>query len=79
MDGFRYPIGHFSHEVEVSESQRHAWIEDMAQALRTFAGRSRASQRNSWTRRTRDSGWTVRQVVHHLPDSHMNSYVRGSR
>lgn len=24
----------------------------------------------------RDGGWTVRQVVHHVPDSHMNSYIR---
>lgn len=56
--------------------ERAAWIRQMADApaaLRSaVAGLSDAQLDTPY----REGGWTVRQVVHHLPDSHLNAYVR---
>lgn len=73
----RYPVGRFrSPEGEVSTGQRDQWVEDVA-ALPT---RLRAALEELGADRLdatyRPGGWTVRQVVHHLPDSHVNAYIR---
>jgi hypothetical protein len=75
-DLLRYPIGRY-------DSSREASAEALEQALRdleALPGQLRQavqgfsdSQLNT---PYRAGGWTVRQVVHHLADSHMNSYIR---
>lgn len=76
MTDLRYPIGKFSFPQTVSRSERKQWIDDLAAApthLRAaVAGLTEAQLDTPY----RPGGWTVRQVVHHLPDSHLNSYVR---
>lgn len=76
MTDLRYPIGKFSYEGEAGGPQRHDWIEaiDAApSALRAaIAGLTPAQLDTPY----REGGWTVRQVVHHVPDSHLNAYVR---
>lgn len=72
----RYPIGRFQITADVTEAQRRAWIDDIAAApgavRRIVAGLSDEQLDTPY----RAGGWTARQVVHHLADSHMNSYVR---
>jgi DinB superfamily len=72
----RYPIGKFTWAPGNTPEQRAAAIEDIAaapQKLRSaVAGLSVAQLDTPY----REGGWTVRQVVHHVADSHMNSYVR---
>jgi hypothetical protein len=72
----QYPIGKFQRPEKLSEEQRHASIASLAEhpaRLRAaVAGLTDAQLETPY----RPGGWTVRQVVHHLPDSHMNSYVR---
>jgi hypothetical protein len=74
-DDFRYPAGRFT-PVTPSDDVRHAAIEDIAalpQRMRdAVAGLNEAQLDTPY----RDGGWTVRQVVHHVPDSHLNAYVR---
>ena len=76
MSDLRFPIGKFHYEGLPSEAQRQAFIGDIANtpsALRAaVAGLSQQRLDTAY----REGGWTVRQVVHHLPDSHMNAYVR---
>jgi hypothetical protein len=76
MSDPRYPIGKFTFEVPPTETQRNNYIEDIEKApaeLRTaIKGLSKAQIETPY----RDGGWTVRQVVHHVPDSHLNAYVR---
>jgi uncharacterized damage-inducible protein DinB len=76
MVDLRYPIGKFSFPESTTPEQRREWIREIAEAparLRAaVAGLSEAQLDTPY----RPGGWTVRQVVHHLPDSHMNSYVR---
>lgn len=72
----RYPIGRYQPLEKLSEENRKqliAKIEETPKKLRAaVAGLSREQLDTPY----RDGGWTVRQVVHHMPDSHMNSYVR---
>lgn len=76
QDDLRYPIGTFSPPTAGTPSVRAAGIE----ILRKLPERLRAavSGLNDFQRDTpyREGGWTVRQVVHHLADSHANSYIR---
>ena len=72
----RYPIGEFSAPPEIARDQVDAWIDDIAtlpaDVRRTVAPLTDAKLDTPY----RPDGWTVRQVVHHLPDSHMNSLIR---
>ena len=76
LDDPRFPIGRFSPPASSLPGVRAAHI----QTLRLLPGRLRAAVAglNDAQLDTpyRDGGWTVRQVVHHVPDSHMNCYVR---
>ena len=72
----RYPIGKFSFDGDVSDAARAARIADIEAAprlLREAVGGMSARQLDT---PYREGGWTVRQVVHHVPDSHLNAYVR---
>lgn len=72
----RYPIGRFSPPVQITEGQRRGWIEQVA-SLPVDLRRAVADLNDAQLSQPyREGGWTVRQVVHHLADSHMNSYVR---
>jgi hypothetical protein len=75
-DDLRYPVGRFQFNGDISPSAREGRIEEIAVApvhLRVaVAGLSAAQLGTPY----RPNGWTVRQVVHHLPDSHLNAYTR---
>jgi len=76
MDEARYPIGAFRFEGKADGSLREQWIDEIAAApghLRSAVARLTPGQLDT---RYRENGWTVRQVVHHLPDSHLNAYTR---
>src|SRR5579864_6299614 len=72
----RYPVGKFKFPDAVSTADRTKFIEQIAQTparLReAVAGLSDEQLETPY----RPDGWTVRQVVHHVPDSHLNSYCR---
>ena len=76
MTDLRYPIGRFSLEGEATCDRVAAWIDDIA-ALPADVRRAVSPLTDSQLDTPyRPGGWTVRQVVHHLADSHMNSYIR---
>jgi hypothetical protein len=77
----QYPIGKFAWNrtgegLLASEAERQEWLADIeelpARLRAAVAGLTEAQLDTPY----RPGGWTVRQVVHHLADSHMNSYVR---
>jgi len=76
MNDPRYPIGTFSFIGPTDEVQRRQLIDSIAQA--PVALRSAVAGLNPQQIETpyREGGWTVRQVVHHVPESHMNAYIR---
>jgi len=72
----QYPVGRFEFPREVSSEDRARFIQEIADTpanLRAAVAGLSAEQLDT---PYRPGGWTVRQVVHHVPDSHMNSYVR---
>jgi hypothetical protein len=72
----RYPVGRFDRPKVVSAADRERMIAD----LETLPGKMRAAVAGLADAQLdtpyRDGGWTARQVVHHVPDSHMNAYCR---
>lgn len=72
----RYPIGEFRKPATVTAGDRDRFIRDIAEA--PSALRAAVSDLNEVKLDTayRPGGWTIRQVAHHLPDSHLNAYVR---
>ena len=72
----RYPIGEFSPPRDIQRDRIDAWIDDIA-ALPTDLRRTVAPLSDvQLDTPYRPGGWTVRQLVHHLPDSHLNSLIR---
>ena len=75
-EDLRFPIGKFQVPSEVSAADRRLFIDQVKAA----PGRIRAAvagiDHAQLDTPYRPGGWTVRQVVHHLPDSHLNSYIR---
>jgi hypothetical protein len=76
MENLKYPVGRFVFDTDVTPDKRRGWIHDIADlpvtARQATAGLSPSQLDTPY----RDGGWTVRQVVHHLADSHMNSFTR---
>jgi hypothetical protein len=72
----RYPIGQFKWTGFQSANQRLSAIQDIAEAPSKMRGAVAGLTNVQLDTPYRDGGWTVRQVVHHVPDSHMNSYIR---
>lgn len=72
----RYPIGKFNRVTSLTAAERATCIEQVAAAPAQFrkavAGLTPAQLDTPY----REGGWTVRQVAHHVPDSHMNAYLR---
>lgn len=73
MHDLRYPVGRFDPSAEVPRADLIDSIEAAPARLRAaVAGLTDEQLETPY----REGGWTVRQVVHHIPDSHINSYIR---
>ena len=72
----RYPVGKFERRDSLTPDERTKMIAEVAEAparMRKAIGGLTESQLDT---PYREGGWTVRQVVHHVPDSHVNAYTR---
>jgi len=72
----RYPIGRYSPPQEVTLALRQQAISTIAEAPAKLRAAVKGLSEDQLNTPYRDGGWTVRQVAHHVPDSHMNAYVR---
>ena len=72
----RYPIGKYRRPGELTTAQRLEFISAIDQTPQRLASALKNLSAGQLETPYRPGGWTVRQVVHHLPDSHMNAYVR---
>jgi DinB family protein len=71
-----YPIGPCEYPEVVSPELRQRHIDEIAAAPARFRDAVRGLNDSQLDTPYRAGGWTVRQVVHHFADSHMNAYVR---
>jgi hypothetical protein len=72
----RFPIGRFHYEAPPSEQQKQSFLDEIAQTPAKLRIAVKGLSEKQLDTPYRPEGWTVRQVVHHVPDSHLNSYVR---
>lgn len=76
MKNLQYPIGKFERVDKASDEQRAEWIKQIEETPTELRSAVEGLSAEQLDTPYRPGGWTVRQVVHHLPDSHMNSYIR---
>ena len=72
----RYPVGKFAYTGKLSNSEREALIDQIGAAPDKLRAAVKGLDDGQLDTPYRPDGWTVRQVVHHVPESHMNSYIR---
>jgi hypothetical protein len=72
----RYPIGKFRPPESISAEDRARYIEIVAAAPARFREAVSGLSAAQFDTPYREGGWTIRQVVHHVPESHMNAYIR---
>jgi len=76
MNDPRYPIGKFERRDALTSAERRQMIDDIAEVparmREAVSGLTPAQLHAPY----REGGWTLRQVVHHVPDSHLNAYIR---
>ena len=71
-----YPIGKYDHKESLTSFEREAAIAQIAATPKHLRDAVAGLSYQQFDTPYRPGGWTVRQVVHHVPDSHLNSYVR---
>ncbi len=76
MTDLRFPIGRFQFEEAISPQGRDRCIGEIERAPAEVRAAVAGLSPEQLDTPYRPGGWTVRQVVHHLPDSHLNNYVR---
>ena len=76
MSDLRFPIGKFSYGGPPNEQQKSTLLDDIAQTPANLRAAVKGLSDTQLDTPYRPDGWTVRQVVHHVPDSHLNSYLR---
>lgn len=76
MTDYRYPIGQFRVPEQVTSQDLQSAVDDIAALPSELRAATTDLKQEEVETPYRPGGWTVRQVVHHVADSHMNSYVR---
>lgn len=76
MSDPRYPIGKYAHAGPLSAEQRAAAIEAIENAPLALRKAVRGLGEEQLATPYREGGWTIRQLVHHVADSHVNAYCR---
>ncbi len=76
MTDLRFPIGKFRFDGPLTKDQSQKALDDIANTPANLRAAVKGLTDAQLDTPYRPGGWTVRQVVHHVPDSHLNSYVR---
>jgi uncharacterized damage-inducible protein DinB len=76
MIDLRYPIGPFTVLGDITPAHREGWITEIGEAPAQLRAAVHGLTETQFDTPYRPEGWTVRQVVHHVPDSHLNAYLR---
>jgi uncharacterized damage-inducible protein DinB len=76
LDDSKYPVGRFQRPTTYTPESRYAAIAVLAELPRQLRDLVAPLDPKQWEQRYRAGGWTVREVVHHIADSHLNAYCR---
>ncbi len=72
----RYPVGKWKKKGPFTNAQRHEMIASIAAAPESYRAATAGLTEAQLNTPYRNGGWTVRQTIHHVADSHMNAYIR---
>ncbi len=76
MSDPQYPVGKFTYNNPPTDAQRKQMIDEIQQLPERMRAAVQGLSPQQLDTPYRDGGWTVRQVAHHVPESHMNAYIR---
>lgn len=76
MDNPRYPLGRFAHDGPVTDTDLDGWIAAIESLPADLRAAVTGLDNEQLDTPYRPDGWTVRQVVHHVSDSHLNAFAR---
>ena len=76
MEDLKYPVGTYQLPQTITREERRSWVDEIAATPRHLRAAVAGLSESQLDTHYRPGGWTVRQVVHHVPDSHMNCFIR---
>ena len=76
LTALQYPIGKFKFDDNIDSEKRNNFILEIESTPAKLRQAVKGLTDKQLDTQYRPDGWTVRQVVHHIPDSHLNAYVR---
>jgi hypothetical protein len=76
VDALRYPFGRFVIPTTISAADRARNVEEIAAASAALRAAVKGMSEAQLNTPYRPGGWTIRQLVHHVADSHLNAYIR---
>lgn len=72
----KYPIGQFQQEGPIAEEQIKQWIEEIDLLPEQVSSLVEELSESELLHTYREGGWNIKQLVHHMADSHLNSFIR---
>ena len=76
LEQLKYPVGRFTYDPQTTPYKRSIWLTSVEQLPAEMKEAVTGLSDEQLDTPYREGGWTIRQVVHHVADSHMNAYVR---
>jgi len=76
LENFKFPIGKFQFDSDISSEEVQEWITTIQSFPDKIKSITRSLTEEQFNWRYRPEGWMIKQVVHHLADSHMNAIIR---
>ncbi len=76
IEHLKFPIGKFDKPIVITRDLLNTWISDISTFHNRLSNEVRSLTDEQLDTQYRPNGWTIRQVVHHCADSHMNSLTR---
>lgn len=75
-EDLRFPIGKFDKNIEVTEDMRSGFVNDLRELPLKIRSAVESLSDEQLDTAYRPEGWSVRQVIHHIADSHLNAFIR---
>ncbi|PIB27511.1 YfiT family bacillithiol transferase [Maribacter sp. 4G9] len=76
LEKLRYPIGYFICPVIISKQVRNSWIQELENLPERLGSLVLSLNESQLDTPYRPGGWSIRQLIHHIADSHHHSYTR---
>jgi uncharacterized damage-inducible protein DinB len=76
LEKLKYPTGKYTAPEKIKKSEVKRWIREIDKLPKRLKDAVKTMSEEQLDTPYRDGGWTVRQTIHHLADSHMNAYAR---